>query len=69
MPGIEALVDGLLAIVIAAIIVIRVRASRARRDIPVGVAIATGVALGVVVAFVAAALVANVLPVAVEVVR
>ena len=62
MPGLEALFDGLIAIVIAALVVIRIRASRARRDIPVGVAIATGVVLGIVFAIVATAIVVNLLP-------
>ena len=57
MPGVEAIVDGLLAVVIGALIVIRIRADRARRDVPLAVAIASGVVLGVVTVSATAALV------------
>ena len=52
MPGPEALLDTLLALSIVALLAIRVRAQRADRDVPVAVAISTGVVLGIVAVFV-----------------
>jgi hypothetical protein len=53
MPGVEAVFDALLAVVAGGLLVARIRATRAGRDVPIVVAIATGVVLGYVTVLVA----------------
>lgn len=53
MPGVEAVFGAVLAATVGGLLVVRVRALRAGRDIPIAVAIATGVVLGYVTVTVA----------------